>query len=277
MNRRRNISPSLCFLLGAVLFFGIANPTTRAFNGRDVALLNIVIPMFQAGLRAHRNRTHVGDAILQAAAGGLLMQKGFEMGATVSNDDGWKAWRSKLLVNAGASLAESAGKRLGFRMDIGPFWVLWEGGVVRVRPGLHAMIAPFINSSEGSRFNLSRSLRLGTLTFDRRSNGDGTIGTRGALAYSNANNIITNHDGSHFGHELIHTFQYRRDSFLCPRLGNLVPEIGERTAGRWVDDTGWSINWGVQCLGASIDEKSRDFDILMEREAYYLTRSGNCW
>ena len=34
--------------------------------------------------------------------------------------------------------------------------------------------------------------------------------------------------------------------------------------------TAWSINWGLQCAWADTMGKSKDFDIPLEKEAYYL-------
>jgi hypothetical protein len=261
------------FLLSLMVILGLAvwhlSPT-GAFNGRDLVLLNVVFPMLQAGYKAHRHGKPVGQALLQGAAGGLLMQKGFETAADARDGKAWTAWRAKILMNLGASLCESAGDQFRFRMDVGPVWILAGPEGIQFRPGLHSTIAPLLNLSEGARLDLGRSLRFGTLTFDRPRNSDGTIGRNGALAYSNANNFITDQRGNHIGHELIHTFQYRRDAFLMPRLGRLIPEVEDRLGQNWVDDTGWFVNWASQCRWADWHNKSRDFDIPLEKEAYYL-------
>ncbi len=245
--------------------------SSAAFTGRDLAALNIAVPAVTAGWRAHRRGTPVGPAILQALAGGLCMQKAMETAAKVRDDDPWRAWRAKFLMNIGASLAESAPEgRFLYRMDFGPIWLEAGPGGCRLKPGLHGSLAPLLNLADGARVDLGRSFRLGTLAFERNRNRDGTIGHNGALAYSNANNLVTNRNGDHVAHELIHTFQYRRDVLIWPSLGQLVPGIRSR-AGRWVDDTGWSVAWGSQCAAARMAGQDRDFDILMEREAYELT------
>ncbi|HOT27466.1 MAG TPA: hypothetical protein PLU72_04700 [Candidatus Ozemobacteraceae bacterium] len=245
--------------------------SSSAFTGRDLAALNIAVPAVTAGWRAHRRGTAVGPAILQALAGGLCMQKAMETAAKVRDDDPWRAWRAKFLMNVGASLAESAPEgRFLYRMDFGPVWLEAGPGGFRFKPGLHGSLAPLLNLADGARIDPGRSLRLGTLAYERNRNRDGTIGRNGALAYSNANNLVTNRNGDHAGHELIHTFQYRRDVSIWPSLGQLFPAIRCRTD-RWVDDTGWSVAWGSQCAASRIAGQDRDFDILMEREAYELT------
>ncbi|MFZ2957462.1 MAG: hypothetical protein WA705_11275 [Candidatus Ozemobacteraceae bacterium] len=244
-----------------------------AFNGRDVTLINVAIPAIQAGLRAHRNKTPIGPAILQGIVGGLVMQRGFEVAAGVTDSDPWRAWRAKGMVNIGASLAESAGGTFRFRMDLGPIWVIADADGLRFRPGMHAVVAPLLNLRDGAKFDLNRSLRLGTAAFARPIHEDGTIGSRGALAYSNANNLVTNGIGSHAGHELVHVLQYRRDAFWAPSLGRLFPKLAEKWGDSWVDDTGWSLNWAVQSSFATVNGDDGDFKMLMEREAYYLTDS----
>jgi len=261
------------FLAAFVLSGWLMTGQSAAFNGRDLAVLNIAAPAVVAGWRAHRHGTPVGPAILQAMAGGLFMQKAMETAAKTRDDDPWRAWRAKFMMNIGASLAESTPEgRFRFRMDLGPFWLEAGPGGCRFRPALHAALAPLLNMADGAQLDLKRTLRLGTLSFERNRNRDGTIGRNGALAYSNANNLVTNRNGEHVGHELVHTFQYRREAFLSPSLGQIIPSIRCRT-GRWVDDTGWSVAWAAQCLTADIRGQKRDFDILMEREAYELTDS----
>lgn len=242
-----------------------------AFNGRDLAVINIAIPALQAGLRAHQRDLPIGPAILQALFGGMLMQKGFEEAAGVTDSMPEKAWRAKILVSLGASLCESAGDRFVYRMDLGPVWLIADRQGVKFRPGMHGVVAPVLNLAERANFDLGRSLRFGTTAFSRPRNRDGTINSRGALAYSNANNIVTPRDGAHSGHELIHTLQYRRDAFWSPSLGQFFPEFARRLGNGWVDDTGWSVNWGFQMATCGSRGESRDFDMPMEREAYYLT------
>lgn len=264
----------LCFtliftLLAGCIAFSRLRPA-KAFDERNLLIINVVVPAAIAAYRARKHGNPVGPAILQAAAGGLMMQKALDMAVNSERSSSWHAWRAKLLMNLGASCAESAGDQFVFRMDLGPVWIIADRNDLKIRPGLHALIAPVINMREGAKFDLKNSLKYGTTAFKRLRNADGTIGSRGALAYSNANNFITNEEGFHAGHELVHTFQYRRDAFLSPNLSLFFPELDETLAGRWVDDTGWCVNWGSQLLWADLTGKSRDFDILMEREAYYL-------
>jgi len=266
--QRLALGVMFALVLGAIGWFGMS--TTKAFNDRDVANLNVVLPMVRAGIRAYRRRQPLCPAILQAAFGGLMIRKAFYMAEGAEEKSAWQAWQAKLIMNVGASLAESAGGTQRFRMDLGPVWLVSDGGRIDWRLGLHGLVAPILNFSDGARVSWAHTIKYGTLAFTRDRNLDGTIGTRGALAYSNANNFITNKTGRHSGHELIHTFQYRRDTFLSPRLTRLIPALGDRLGERWVDDTGWVVSWGSQCLWAALSGKDRDFDIPMEKEAYFL-------
>ena len=106
----------------------------------------------------------------------------------------------------------------------------------------------------------------------RSADSDGTLNGSSALAYSNANTFTTNGTGAHAGHELVHTFQYRRDAMYPLRVGSFIKGFDEYLGDRWVDDTAWSINWGLQCAWADATGRSKDFDIPMEKEAYYLEK-----
>ncbi|EKD82306.1 MAG: hypothetical protein ACD_39C01371G0003, partial [uncultured bacterium] len=53
-------------------------------------------------------------------------------------------------------------------------------------------------------------------------------------------------------------------------IGNFVKNFDDRLGDDWVDDTAWSMNWGLQCAWADATGRSKDFDIPMEKEAYYL-------
>jgi hypothetical protein len=243
-----------------------------AFGEKEVALINMGIPAIQAALKAKRTGKPIAKAVLQAICGGYIMQEGFRLAPSNENSPAWKAWRAKLMVNFGASLAESAGEDFKFKMDIGPIWLIADKEDIKLRPGINSTISSLIHLSEGSRIDWKNSFKYGTFAFKRSSNNDGTINGSGALAYSNANTFATNERGAHAGHELVHTFQYRRDAFMFPNVSKLFPEIGEKIGSGWVDDTGWSINWGLQCAWADMMGKSKDFDIPLEKEAYYLER-----
>jgi len=244
----------------------------RAFSDKELAVTNICIPAALAGLRAHFNGTDIKKAMIQAAFGGLLMQEGFKIAPKLEEKPAWQAWKAKILVNLGASLAESAGDDFVYRMDIGPVWMIVKDRTIRFKPALNAVIAPVVHLFEGSKPDWGRSLKYGTFAFERSSSRDGTLNGTGALAYSNANTFTTNKSGAHSGHELVHTFQYRRDAMSPLRLGNLISGLDERLGDNWVDDTGWSIGWGLQCGWAELYDKSKDFDIPLEKEAYYLEK-----
>jgi hypothetical protein len=244
----------------------------KAFNDKDLVVTTIGIPTAIAALRAHFKGACIKKAIIQAAFGGILMREGFKMAPRLEEKPSWQAWQAKLMVNLGASLAESAGEDFVFRMDIGPFWMVANEGRVRFKPALNAVVAPIVHIVEGSRLDWARSLKYGTFAFERDNKNDGTLNGTGALAYSNANTFTTNKNGEHSGHELVHTFQYRRDAMSPLRLGNLISDVDKRLGDGWVDDTGWAINWGLQCAWADQSGKSKDFDIPMEKEAYYLEK-----
>ncbi|KAF1079362.1 MAG: hypothetical protein GQF41_4366 [Candidatus Rifleibacterium amylolyticum] len=244
----------------------------RAFNERDVLMLNVALPAAFAAIRAYHNGEDPEKAALQAAFGGYLMHQGFKMAPKMQEQSAAKAWQAKCMVNLGASIAESAGKEFVFRMDIGPVWLIAKNGDVKIRPGLNSVIAPAIHLLEGSTLDFERSLRYGTMAFKRSSDKDGTLDGSSALAYSNANTFTTNGTGAHAGHELVHTFQYRRDAMYPLRVGNFIKGFDEYLGDRWVDDTAWSINWGLQCAWADATGRSKDFDIPMEKEAYYLEK-----
>lgn len=244
----------------------------RAFSNKELAITSIGIPAVLAAMRAHYNGTSVKKALIQAAFGGYLMQEGFKMAPKLEEKPAWYAWQAKIMVNLGASLAESAGDDFVYRMDIGPVWLVADGRNIRLKPAINAVLAPIVHVFEGSKPDWGRSLKYGTLAFERSSSRDGTLNGTGALAYSNANTFTTNRNGEHSGHELVHTFQYRRDAMSPLRIGNLITEIDERLGDTWIDDTGWSISWGLQCAWAEYKDKSKDFDIPFEKEAYYLEK-----
>ncbi len=244
----------------------------RAFSDKDLAITNIAIPAVLAGLRAHLKGACVKKAILQAAFGGYLMHEGFKMAPRLEERPAWQAWQAKVMVNLGASLAESAGDDFVYRMDIGPVWLIADRNSIRFKPGLNAVIAPIVHIIEGSTLDWGRSLKYGTLAFERGSHRDGTLNGTGALAYSNANTFTTNKTGTHSGHELVHTFQYRRDAMSPLRIGNLISGLEKRIGDGWIDDTGWSMGWGLQCAWADYNGLSKDFDIPLEKEAYYLEK-----
>ncbi|HNV71239.1 MAG TPA: hypothetical protein PKO06_16160 [Candidatus Ozemobacteraceae bacterium] len=259
------------FVACALLIGCLSLATVSAFNRRDLVLVNILWPVVKAGLAAHQNERPLLPAMLQAAAGGAMMKHGLELASECHSNQPGEVWKAKLLFNAGASLAECAGERnLQFRMDLGPVWMIADQSCIRFRPAVHAMIAPLLNMSDGAKFDLGKSLQFGTTTFRRTPRRDGTITSGGALAYSNANNIITNPSGSHLGHELVHTFQYRRDAFLSVPITHFSPRLQKLLPDNIIDDTGWGINWAIQRCWADWTGKDPDFEIYMEKEAYYL-------
>ncbi len=268
--RKKNL---LIWLLPIIIVsFCLKWPVAKArdFGEREIVLLNIGLPAIWAGLRAYHADECVEKAMLQAAFGGAMMHHGFKQAPKLEDKTAASAWQAKLMVNMGASLIESAGQEFVFRMDIGPIWLIADGRTIKFKPALNAVIAPTVHILEGSKFDLNRSLKYGTLAFKRGVAADGTLVGSSALAYSNANTFTTDSRGTHSGHELVHTFQYRRDAMYPLNISTFFPEIGKKIGDGWIDDTSWSVNWGLQCAWADAYGKSKDFDILLEKEAYYL-------
>lgn len=253
-----------------MLMVTLPMPKALAFGEKELLLLNVGIPAIRAAIKAHRTGYPIEKAVLQAAFGGYIMQEGFKLAPKVEKSSAWEAWQAKLMVNFGASLAESAADEFRFRMDIGPVWLETDGDKVRFRPALNAVVAPLIHLKSGAKIDWSNSFKYGTLALSRNKNSNGTLNSSGALAYSQANTFITDPTGAHAGHELVHTFQYRREAMSNFNLSNLSPWFKERLGDGWVDDTNWTISWALQCAWADATGKSKDFDIPMEKEAYYL-------
>lgn len=271
----RNLSEStvalflyLALLLG--LFFYQPLSPAKAYDEKDLMIINLGIPALRAAYRADRAGKPIIKSVVQAIFGGYIMYQGFKLAPRIESEPAWRAWEAKLMVNFGASLAESAGDKFKFRMDIGPVWLIADEEKVVFKPAINAVVAPIIHLAEGSRFSLKNSLKYGTLAFERSAKIDGTINKSGALAYSNANTFTTNENGNHAGHELVHTFQYRRAAMNWPNISYFLNEAEKQIGDGWIDDTSWSIGWGIQCAWADMLGKNKDFDIPMEKEAYYL-------
>lgn len=246
-----------------------------SYDKKHFYITNIAIPAVLGGVRAYYEGTNILKAILQGATGGYMMQEGLKGIANAEEKSGAYAWKHKLLFNFGASLADCAGRpQMEYKMDIGPFWVIAKDQKVSIKLGINAVIVPLVHIAEGSKFDKKLSLKYGTTTFKRRKNANGTLLGSTALAYSNANVMTTNIDGEHAGHELVHTFQYRRDDLSPIKVSNIIPRFEERFSkafgNYWYDDSGWAINWGIQCAWADTREKSKSFDIPLEKEAYWL-------
>jgi hypothetical protein len=270
---RKNFRATFLFMLISfgLLTYQPMNPV-KAYGEKEILLINLGIPALKAAYKADRQGKPILKSVIQALFGGYIMYQGFKIAPRIETEPAWRAWQAKLMVNFGASLAESAGGRFVFRMDMGPVWLIADQGKIRFKPGLNAVVAPIIHFAEGSRLNWKNTLKYGTFAFERSSRRDGTLNKSGALAYSNANTFTTNKNGNHAGHELIHTFQYRRAAIDWPNIGDLLPEAKKQIGDGWVDDTNWSAGWGLQCAWADMMGKSKDFDIPMEKEAYYLER-----
>ncbi|MBF0543674.1 MAG: hypothetical protein HQM08_04540 [Candidatus Riflebacteria bacterium] len=267
----KKIKTFLLLVFFSVCFCTSFLSVTKAFNEQNIILINVILPAIKAGYETHKHGGNVGSAILQAIAGGLVLQKGLKIAGDCNQNDDWEAWRAKILVNVGTSLMESAGKeKFRFRMDMGPVWVSTGEGGLKFQLGIHSTITSILNFHEGASFDLQRSLGFGTMCFSRPRNLDGTIGTKGTLAYSNGNNIITDFNGDHVGHEFVHSLQYRRDAWLVPSLGKFFNGFPEKLGKIWMDDTGWSVDWVAQSLLAGPLHLNKDFDIPMEKEAYYI-------
>ena len=190
------------------------------------------------------------------------------------------AWETKLMFNLGASLCESAGyKDFTFKMDVGPVWIINQGNDIKFKFGINGVMAPILHLTQGSKFDYKKSLKYGTMVFEKKQKKNGNLYGSNALAYSTANTFVTNHDGNHSGHELIHTYQYRRNCLYPIQIGDYWSEFTTKyfKEDKWVDDTGWFLNWSLQCGWASWRNKDKDYDIPLEQEAYYMERYRKKW
>lgn len=245
------------------------------FDQKRMYITNIAIPVGMAALRAHYEGTSIKDAIIQAVFGGYIMQESMKRAAKLEEKPSWYAWETKFMFNLGASLCESAGyEKFTFRMDIGPVWLVSEGDKVKFKLGINSTISPIIHLIEGSKFDHRQSLKYGTFVFERDTDRIGRLRGSQALAYSTANTFTTNKLGNHSGHEIIHTYQYRRNSLYPIQIGDYWPEFTTKyfKEDKWVDDTGWAINWAMQCSWARWRGKNKDFDIPLEQEAYGMEK-----
>jgi hypothetical protein len=266
-----------CFLL-CLLILAFINVSSlrvvKAYENKYFYITNMAIPAVLGSVKAYYEGNSIKRAFFQGLIGGLIMQEGLKGIANAENHSSATAWKNKILFNYGASLAESAGEsRITYKMDFGPFWLTHqENNRIKVQIGLNSAVVVASHLASKSSFDLENSLKYGTFAFKRNCNRDGTLLGSSALAYSNANIITTNFDGEHAGHELTHTFQYRRDMMSPLKVSNLIPKFKEKIGDAWFDDTAWTINWGLQCGWAELRDKDKSFDIPLEREAYWLER-----
>lgn len=245
------------------------------FEEKRMWVTNLAIPAGIAALRAHYEGTSIKKAVIQAVFGGYIMQESLKNAAKLQEKSAWKAWETKLMFNLGASLCESAGyDKFTFRMDVGPVWLVHEDNRLKVKLGVNSVISPLIHWAEGSKFDCKQSLKYGTFVFERKADRFGHLKGTDALAYSTANTFTTNYNGEHSGHEIVHTYQYRRNAIYPIQIGDFWPEFTTKyfKEDKWVDDTGWFVNWGVQCAWADWRHKERAFDIPLEEEAYHMEK-----
>ncbi len=259
-----------CLIIIAFLFLRFAK-CTYAYSEKNFYITNMTIPAVLGAIKAYYEGTPIPRAFFQGAFGGFMMQEGLKGIANAENKSSGYAWRNKIIFNIGSSLAECAGsKDTVFRMDMGPVWLTFKDNKVKYQLGLNSTVVVLSHFIEGSKIDFKRSFKYGTFAFEKKCNKDGTLLGSSALAYSNANIITTNSDGEHAGHELTHTFQYRRDMMSPLKLSNVIPRFRERIGDLWFDDTGWTANWGLQCAWADIRHKDKSFEIPLEKEAYWL-------
>lgn len=245
------------------------------FNERRMYITNIAIPAGIAALRAHYEGTSIKKAVIQAVFGGYIMQEGLKRATKLQEKSALYAWETKILFNLGASLCESAGKeKFIFRMDVGPVWIICDNNKIRYKLGINSVVSPLIHLAEGSKFDYKQSLKYGTFVFERKANKFGRLEGTNALAYSTANTFTTNYNGEHSGHEIVHTYQYRRNAVYPIQIGDFWPEFTTKyfKEDKWVDDTGWLVNWGLQCGWADWRHKDTSFDIPLEEEAYFMEK-----
>lgn len=270
-----------CTIKLATLIWFCDIPTAYAkFSEKRLYITNIAIPAGMAALRAHYEGTSIKNAIIQAIFGGYIMSESLKSAAKLEEKTTLQAWQTKLMFNLGASLCESAGlEKFTFKMDIGPVWLVSEENDLKFKLGINGVIAPIFHLLDGSKFDHKQSLKYGTFVFERKSEKDGRLYGSDALAYSTANTFVTNKNGNHSGHELIHTYQYRRNNLYPIQIGDYWPEFTTKyfKEDKWIDDTGWFLNWSMQCGWAKWRHKNKDFDIPLEQEAYYMEKFRRKW
>lgn len=263
------------------MYFVFNLPTAYAkFDKKRLYITNIAIPTGMAALRAHFEGTSIKKAIIQSLFGGYIMHESMKRAAKIEEKNALYAWETKIMFNLGASLCESAGyKDFTFKMDVGPIWIINKGNDIKFKLGINGVVAPILHLAEGSKFDYKKSFKYGTMVFEKRQKKNGNLYGSNALAYSTANTFVTNHNGSHSGHELIHTYQYRRNCLYPIQIGDYWPKFTTKyfKEDKWVDDTGWFLNWGLQCGWASWRNKDKDYDIPLEQEAYYMERYRRKW
>lgn len=266
-------------IIGMIYFFNIPKAYAK-FDEKRMCVTNIAIPAGMAALRAHYEGTSIKKAVIQAIFGGYIMQESMKNAAKLEEKSAWYAWETKLMFNLGASLCESAGlEKFTFKMDVGPVWIINEGNDVKFKLGINGVAAPIFHFLDGSKFDYKQSLKYGTFVFERGSKKNGNLLGSDALAYSTANTFVTNYNGNHSGHEVTHTYQYRRNCLYPIQIGDYWPDFTTKyfKEDKWVDDTGWFLNWGLQCSWAKWRHKDKNFDIPLEQEAYYLEKFRKKW
>ncbi len=266
-------------LIGIICFCNLPKAYAK-FDQKRMYITNIAIPTGMAALRAHYEGTSITKAIIQSIFGGYIMQESMKRAAKIEGKSALYAWETKVMFNLGASLCESAGlEEFTFKMDVGPVWVINKGNDIKFKLGINGVIAPVFQLADGSKFDYKQSLKYGTMVFERKTSRNGNLMGSNALAYSTANTFVTNVNGNHSGHELTHTYQYRRNCLYPIQIGDYWPEFTTKyfKEDKWVDDTGWFLNWSAQCAWASWRNKNRDYDIPLEQEAYYMERYKNSW
>ncbi len=271
---KRVASFLLICIVTTILGMGIKTTYAR-YSEKRMMITNIAIPVAIAAWRAHFEGTSMKRAIIQAACGGLIMQEGMKRATKLEERGSMYAWGTKLIVNLGASLCESAGyDKFSFRMDVGPVWIVQEDSKFKFKLGICSLISPIVHFAQGSKFDAKQSLKYGTFVFERRTNRFGQLIGTDALAYSTGNTFTTNKDGNHSGHEMVHTYQYRRNTIYPIQVSDFWPKFKTKyfKEDKWVDDTGWFINWQLQRGWANLNNKSTSFEIPLEEEAYYMER-----
>lgn len=266
-------------LIGVVFLCNLPKAYAK-FDQKRLYITNIAIPTGMAAIRAHFEGTSIKKAIIQSIFGGYIMQESMKRAAKIEEKNALYAWETKLMFNLGASLCESAGyEDFTFKMDVGPVWIINKGNDIKLKLGINGVVAPILHLSQGSKFDYKKSLKYGTMVFEKKQKKNGNLYGSNALAYSTANTFVTNHNGNHSGHELIHTYQYRRNCLYPIQIGDYWPEFTTKyfKEDRWVDDTGWFLNWSLQCGWASWRNKDKDYDIPLEQEAYYMERYRKKW
>lgn len=280
--------------LKAILFlaaFTTCNPPANSqHNDVEAGLYNIGIGSVLGGIGALINKKSSESTsktflkgLTQGALGGYMVFESKRLLRDLANEGDYSyVWPSKLVNSAGTSIIENAAANrnfwerwhlhLGFnRIEISTKdqWKL----KYRILPASFATTLYFFTNS---RFNLHKSLQLGTVVFSKEEISiREDMQARGAAA---TNVIVLRDDLSSVrteAHELVHTYQYESfsgiNSFLEKPSYELQQESSFFKAYSRIFHTDFNaaLTSGLYSIENLMNREHRDN--LFEKEAYYFT------